>query len=168
MLSNFDIEKLCKFYRLPLIAICMKNELPMAVKDGCYIINMQSSTQGNGTHWIALYVFKLNAFYFDSFGALPPNEVMAFIKRRQGCHLFYNNWIIQDLKSDACGWYCIAFLTFLHQNRNKNLQQVFNEFTNNFHDDTTKNDEILKYFFNSSQNHNRPSVMNKFLKISII
>ena len=64
----------------------MKNELPTKVKDGCYIINMQSSTQGNGTHWVALYVQKSNAFYFDSFGALPPNDIMTFIKQRKGCH----------------------------------------------------------------------------------
>jgi hypothetical protein len=164
MLSNFDIEKLCKFYRLPLIAICMKNELPTVVKDGCYIINMQSSHQGNGTHWVGLYVYKLDAFYFDSFGAIPPNEIMAFVKRRKGCHLYYNNWIIQDLSSQACGWFCIAFLIYMHQNRNRDLKQMFNEFTNNFHDDTTKNDEILKSFFASSGVFNRPVLVKNFIK----
>ena len=164
MLSNFDIEKICKFYRLPLIAICMKNELPTKVKDGCYIIiNMQSSTQGTGTHWVALYVHKSNAFYFDSFGALPPNEIMAFVKQRKGCHLYYNNWIIQDLKSDACGWYCIAFLIYMHQNRNRDLKEVYNEFSNNFVDDTAKNDEILKSFFASSATFQRPALLKNFI-----
>ena len=55
MITNFELERLAKFYRLPLISICMKNELPSTVSDGCYIINMQSSTQGNGSHWEALY-----------------------------------------------------------------------------------------------------------------
>lgn len=164
MLSNFDIEKLCKFYKLPLIAICMKDELPTVVKDGCYVINMQSSTQGNGTHWIGLYIHKSNAFYFDSFGAVPPNEVLSFVKRKQGCHLFYSNWITQDLKSDACGYYCIAFLIYLHQNRSKDLKQIFNEFTNNFHDDTTKNDEVLKSFFASSATFQRPALLKNFIK----
>lgn len=164
MLSNFDIEKLCKFYRLNLIAICMKDELPTTVKDGCYVINMQSSHQGNGTHWVGLYVFKSNAFYFDSFGALPPNEVLSFVKRRKGCHLFYSNWITQDLKSQACGWYCIAFLIYLHENRNKDLKQVFNDFVNNFQDDTAKNDEILKSFFSSSSEFQRPALLKNFIK----
>jgi hypothetical protein len=31
----------------------MKNEMPKKLIDGCYIINLQSSTQGNGTHWTA-------------------------------------------------------------------------------------------------------------------
>ena len=163
MLSNFDIEKICKFYRLPLVSICMKNEMPTAVKDGCYVINMQSSTQGNGTHWVALYVHKSNAFYFDSFGAPPPDEVMPFVKKRKGCHLYYNRWIIQDLKSDACGWYCIAFLIYMHQNRNKDLKEVFNEFSNNFLDDTSKNDEILKSFFASSATFQRPALLKNFI-----
>ena len=124
---------------------------------------MQSSTQGNGTHWVALYVHKSNAFYFDSFGALPPNEIMAFVKQRKGCHLYYNNWIIQDLKSDACGWYCIAFLIYMHQNRNKDLKEVFNEFSNNFLDDTAKNDEILKSFFASSATFQRPALLKNFI-----
>ena len=51
MLSNFDLEKLAGFYKLPLIGIHMKNEMPKKPVDGCYIINLQSSTQGNGTHW---------------------------------------------------------------------------------------------------------------------
>ena len=164
MLSNFDIEKICKFYRLPVVSICMKNELPTKVKDGCYIINMQSSTQGNGTHWVALYVQKSNAFYFDSFGALPPNEVIMLVKQRKGCHLYYSNWIVQDLKSEACGWYCIAFLTFMHQNRNRDLKEVFNEFSNNFLDDTSKNDEILKSYFSSSASFGQPSLLKNFIK----
>ena len=164
MLSNFDIEKICKFYRLPVVAICMKNELPTIVKDGCYVINMQSSTQGTGTHWVGLYVYKNNAFYFDSFGALPPNDVIMFVKQKKGCHLYYSNWIIQDLKSENCGWFCIAFLIFMHQNRQKNLKDVFNDFTNNFLDDTTKNDDILKSFFASSGVFQRPALVKNFIK----
>ncbi len=164
MLSNFDIEKICKFYRLPVVSICMKNELPMKVIDGCYIINMQSSYQGTGTHWVALYVYKNNSFYFDSFGAIFPNEIMTFVKKRKGCHLYYSNWIIQDLKSENCGWYVIAFLIYMHQNRQKNLKDVFNDFTNNFHDDTTKNDEILKSFFASSGVFQRPALVKNFIK----
>ena len=46
MLSNFDLERLANFYHLPLVAVEMKDELPSKVKDGCYIINLQSSTVG--------------------------------------------------------------------------------------------------------------------------
>ena len=163
MLSNFDIEKICKFLKLPLVSICMKNEMPSRVKDGCYIVNMQSSTQGNGTHWVGLFLYKTQTFYFDSFGASPPDEIMKFVKKRKDCHLFFNNWIIQDLKSESCGWFCIAFLKYLYQNLQSDLKVVYNDFVNNFADDTKLNDDILKSFFSSSSDHNRPAVMNKFL-----
>ena len=164
MLSNFDIEKICKFYKLPLIAITMKDELPRIVKNGCYVINMQSSTQGNGTHWVALFIYKTNAFYFDSFGGLPPTEIMKFVKKRKECHLYYNNWIIQNLKSSHCGWYSISFLKYMYQNILQDLKTAYNDFVNNFEDDTTKNDDILRSFFASSVSHDSPSLVNKFLK----
>lgn len=164
MITNFELERLAKFYRLPLISICMKNELPSTVSDGCYIINMQSSTQGNGSHWVALYVIKDNSYYFDSFGSVCPNEIIKFIKQRKGCHLLYNNWIIQDLKSESCGWYCLAFLLYMWENRTRqNYKEVYNEFVNNFVDDTTKNDDILKSFFATSTIERRPTVLKKFI-----
>ena len=56
MLSNFDLERLADFYHLPLVTIEMKDELPSKVKEGCYIINLQSSTAGQGTHWLSLFI----------------------------------------------------------------------------------------------------------------
>ena len=60
MLSNIDLEELSKHYKLPLIAVTMKDELPNKLQNGNYIINLQSSTQGNGTHWTALKVINNN------------------------------------------------------------------------------------------------------------
>lgn len=40
---------------------------------GAYIINIQSSEDGSGTHWVSLYLAKKKAFYSDSFGLPPPN-----------------------------------------------------------------------------------------------
>ena len=164
MLSNFELERLAKFYKLPLISICMKNELPNTVKNGCYIINMQSSTQGNGTHWVALFVYQNNGYYFDSFGATPPIEITKFVKKRKGCHLLYNNFIIQDLKSENCGWYCLAFLIYMYGKLQSDLKQVYNEFVNNFLDDTTENDKILQSYFSSLSGNMRPYVLRKFIK----
>ena len=164
MLSNFELERLAKFYKLPLISICMKNELPNTVKNGCYIINMQSSTQGNGTHWVALFVYQNNSYYFDPFGAVSPNEVTQFVKKRKGSHLLYNNFIIQDLKSENCGWFCLAFLIHMYGKLQSDLKQVYNEFVNNFLDDTTENDKILQSYFSSSSGNMRPYVLTKFIK----
>ena len=165
MINNFDLEKIAKFYKLPLVSICMKDELPTKPKEGCYIVNMQSSTSGQGTHWISFFFFKNICYYFDSFGASPPLEVINFIKKKKGSHLFFNNFIIQDLKSSNCGYFALAFLLYMYANREKsNLKDVYNEFVNNFADDTTKNDGILKSLFSSTLSNASPSILKNFIK----
>jgi hypothetical protein len=166
MLSNFDLERLAEFYNLPLVAVAMKDELPATVKDGCYIINLQSSTSGSGTHWLGLFIYKSNAYYFDSFGAPPSVEIIKFVKKRKGCHLYYNNFIIQDLKSGNCGFYALAFLLwcFSYILLSKDMKNMFSDFVNTFVDDTKENDKILKEFFETSVKQNRPSVLSRFLK----
>ncbi len=41
----------------------MKDELPSKLKRGYYVINLQSSNVGNGSHWTALYYSPENSFY---------------------------------------------------------------------------------------------------------
>jgi len=166
MLSNFDLERLAEFYNLPLVAVAMKDELPATVKDGCYIINLQSSTSGSGTHWLGLFIHKNNAYYFDSFGAPPSVEIIKFVKKRKGCHLYYNNFIIQDLKSGNCSFYALAFLLWCYSYilLSKDMKNMFSDFVNTFVDDTKENDKILKEFFETSVKPNRPSVLSRFLK----
>jgi len=166
MLSNFDLERLAEFYHLPLVAVTMKDELPEKVEDGCYIINLQSSTSGNGTHWLGLFIHKNNAYFFDSYGAPPSIEIMKFVKKRKGCHMYYNNFIIQDLKSVSCGFYALAFLLWCYSYVlfSKDMKHMFNDFVEAFVDDTTKNDKILKDFFATSAPSNRPPVLSRFLK----
>jgi hypothetical protein len=119
MINNFDLEKIAKFYRLPLVSICMKNELPNKPKEGCYIVNMQSSSAGSGTHWVAFFFFKNICYYFDSFGASSPLEIINFIKNKKGSHLYFNNFIIQDLKSSNCGYFALAFLLYVAKSTKK-------------------------------------------------
>jgi hypothetical protein len=144
----------------------MKDELPAKVVDGCYIINLQSSTSGNGTHWLSLFIHKQNSYFFDSYGAPPSVEIMKFVKKRKGCHMYYNNFIIQDLKSVNCGFYALAFLLWCYSYVlfSKDMKNMFNDFVKAFDDDTTKNDKILKDFFATSETANRPSVLSRFLK----
>ena len=166
MLSNFDLERLAEFYHLPLVAVTMKDELPEKVEDGCYIINLQSSTSGNGTHWLSLFIHKNHSYFFDSYGAPPSVEIMKFVKKRKGCHMYYNNFIIQDLKSVNCGFYALAFLLWCYSYVlfSKDMKNMFNDFVKAFDDDTTKNDKILKDFFATSETANRPYVLSRFLK----
>ena len=51
--------------------------------NGAYIINLQNSNDGNGTHWYCLYIENKHAMYFDSYGGPPPKEVVKFFKRKK-------------------------------------------------------------------------------------
>jgi hypothetical protein len=44
------------------------------------------------------------------------------------------------------------------------MKNMYSDFVDAFSDDTTKNDRILKDFFATSEQQNRPSVLSRFLK----
>ena len=93
-----------------------------------------------------MHIRDKQAIYFDSFGCVPPLNVINFVKQRSKTKLGYNNFIIQDLKSDACGFYCIGFILFVSQSKNKNIYKSTNDFIKMFKDDTLKNALILKEY----------------------
>ena len=81
MLSNYDIEEIEHFYKIDIVVV-MKDEL-IKIKpiSGNYIINLESSKDGNGTHWMALIIEDFDCIYFDSYGYLPPKEIITYCKR---------------------------------------------------------------------------------------
>jgi hypothetical protein len=134
-LSNIELTKLIDKMKLPINDIIMRDEEHLMKKDGFYIINLDKSS-GNGTHWTVLYYHPLKSYYNDSFGFVPPLEVEKKIKP-----YLYNDKDIQDWNSSACGWYCLAFIKFLHDKQNKEM--AFKEFLKMFKTKTTNNDDIL-------------------------
>ena len=165
MLSNFQIEKIAKDLKLklPLENILMKNELTKPKVNYNYIINLQSSYQGSGSHWTGLIVEQHESFYFDSFGVEPSYEVIQFCKKmKPKHHLFYNNWIIQDLDSDLCGWYCIGLILYVSKLRKKyiSLHECCNDYVNMFKDETKDNAQVLKSFFKPYRIHYKNILMD--------
>jgi hypothetical protein len=151
MLSNFQIAEIAKdlSIKLPLENIVMKNELK-SPKIANYVVNLQSDTEGNGTHWTALIIEDKDSFFFDSFGALPSLEIIQFCRKRKGDHhLYFNNWIIQDLRSELCGWYCLGLLFYVKIYRSKftSLTNCCNAYINLFKDETEDNADVLKEYF---------------------
>jgi hypothetical protein len=58
----------------------MKDELVNhKPKSGNYIINLESSTSGSGTHWMSMKISNKQCFYQDSFGVIPPKEIIDFL-----------------------------------------------------------------------------------------
>ena len=128
----------------------MKDMLPRTTKNGNYIINLESSMNGknNGSHWTCLIVDDQNAMFYDPYGAPPSIEIRDFVKRRKNAHLGFNNWVVQDLESENCGYFVLSFLIYVSAfGEGANLYGRANEYLNRFVDDTRKNDEILRSSF---------------------
>lgn len=98
---------------IPLMAVLNKDELKHIIpKSGGYVINLQDSTDGYGTHWLGLWIDnkKKTAVYYDSYGIDEPIAVNEFIKRSKANKTLRNDKQIQSIKSGGCGQYCIEFL----------------------------------------------------------
>ena len=141
-LSNFDLEDLAMKYNLPLVGVYSKDELPKKLQVGSYYINLQDSTEGQGSHWLLIKIFdKKNALYFDSFGQPAPLEVLVFLKNYKPVP--YSNREIQNIDSSRCGLYVVACDRYMSTIRRRQMLEQFDDFLNMFTADTKKNDGIL-------------------------
>jgi hypothetical protein len=138
-LSNFEIERIISNLGLQNVFNgCVSKDNLNILKRGFYIINLQSSEDGNGTHWCCLYVVNpVYSIWFDSFGFPPPKEIESKLNLYD-----FNKQGIQNINSSACGYYCIAFMKFVQGKTNPLL--AFNTFIKLFNKNTKYNDEILK------------------------
>ena len=91
--------------------------LPSKLKTGFYITNLQSSRDGDGSHWTSFYYNPKCSYYFDPYGFVPTVEVEIKIKP-----YIYNDIDIQSYSSTACGYYCIAFIIYMNSQKNFSKQ----------------------------------------------
>lgn len=160
MLSNFDIEKMASKFDLPIVGVYQKDMLkdaPMTI--GSYYINQQNSTDGNGTHWTLAKIYcdeerdgecdgikMAKALYFDPFGLNMAKEVEEFLAPFKP--IPFNNKQIQNVRSDSCGWYCVACDYALeHKQNGETYLEDYEKFLEHFRDDPKKNLTLLKEFF---------------------
>ena len=141
-LSNFNIIDIIKDLQLDYCfgGVYSKDQLPKDLTwTKFYIVNMQDHDEGNGTHWTAFYYNKpLTSIYFDSFGFVAPTDV----ENRINPYVF-NDADVQDYNSSACGYFCIAFIKFLHNKTD--TQEAYKTFLKLFKLNTLKNDKILQH-----------------------
>jgi hypothetical protein len=139
--SSLDLEQIANTLKLPLVGIYSKDTLPNRCYVGSYIINMEDSDVGNGSHWVLLKVFKTKeAIYFDSFGLSPPMQIKDFVKGT----IATSNREIQDIDATTCGYFCLACDHYMtYQKQHRPIYERFDDFLNIFKADTKKNDEIL-------------------------
>ena len=166
MLTNIDIERICKKLDLPIVGVYSKNELyNIPRKTGSYYINLMDDNKvdgngENGSHWVLAKIYcdddrdeaeeesrhKLcHALYFDSFGFGMPKAVSSFLKPFKP--VYCNNREIQNINSTECGWYCIACDYALeHHQVGETYLEDYEKFLNIWSDKPTKNLTILKQF----------------------
>ena len=148
-ISNFELADLANSYnvKLSLYDITPKNLLVnyKIRKFMNLIINFAKDGQ-EGTHFVSLIIRCDKAFYFDSFGGYPLDEVVNYCKKHN-LKLGYNTYIIQNIKSTNCGIFCFALIKYL--GKSGDIYKKSDEYINLYDNNTSLNDDILfKYLKN--------------------
>ena len=97
--------------------IALKDAFKSKIKDGFYIVNLDDDN-GQGTHWTCFLINDPYCIYFDSFGLPPPNDIRKYA--RKYAIISFNNQI-QDIRSEACGYYCLDFMKYMSKFRKNQL-----------------------------------------------
>lgn len=146
-LNNFEIQDIMDKKNIFIQGVYSKDMLPTILKKGFYVINIQNSNDGGGSHWTCLYYNGDNDnIYFDSFGSPSPLEVQEKLKNYS-----YNDKQIQNIDSTACGYYCIAFMEYMDRFKNNDIKKTFENFLDIFKTNSKYNDVILKNFVKMRQ-----------------
>jgi hypothetical protein len=137
--TNSQLVRLAKRYNIPLNSICNKDMLAdLFPQRGGYIINMQDSTEGSGTHWVGLWLDLQNgnriSCYYDSFGVDPPLDVINFANRYGSKIMYSSEKVIQNINSGYCGQYVINFLWFMSACGNLPVKKRYQMLISQFHD----------------------------------
>lgn len=113
------------------------------------IVNLQSSTQGGGTHWTLLYNVRPDVvIYFDPIGQLPPESVYQFMLRTRKRHEI-NSHDLQPLGTSSCGWWDVYVEQRLSTGHS--LKEIVRHFSNNL----GNNEQLLRIYFT-------PNLRNEF------
>jgi hypothetical protein len=139
-LTNIQIDALLK--NIKNYKGCFsKDEIRTKLADGYYVINLQDSNDGNGSHWCCLFVSKYFDLYFDSYGFICPENIEQLCDK-----IIYSEKMLQSLNSSSCGYYVILFIMYMNKFdiNDKMLIVKYNNFINLFNNDVNMNDKILK------------------------
>ena len=113
-----------------------------------YIINLDSKI-GPGTHWVSVIIESSKILYFDSFGLIPPYELINLRSE-----YYYNFLQYQPIKSFLSGYYCLYFLNEFNKLKELDSIKKFNKIIEPFSiTDFEYNDNFIKkYFINIYEN----------------
>lgn len=94
------------------------------------IIFNESKHDESGSHFVAIYSDKDIVYYFDSLGLKCENEyILKFVKTFNKSFI-QNKQQIQSYNSIFCGYFCLAFIIFMFQEKNFScIKQFYNLFS---------------------------------------
>lgn len=121
--SDSDLRKLARNVRVRLTGIGSIYDLHPIQNTSKYIFLIHPKGTMAG-HWVAAVVHKKIAFYFDSFGIPPPEQIVRALGHRQ---ILYNSTQIQALNQNHCGQFCVMFLKEVRS------PKTFSDYLNQFH-----------------------------------
>lgn len=143
MLSNIQIDNAAKVLNIPRFrGTFSKDLLPTPMQPGFYVVNMQNSVSRSGrglpgTHWVLCEVGPKSSYYVDSFGVVPPTEIIS----RATTPIHYSKTDIQNLESSLCGYYCLYLM--IQRSRGRGYKSIIGDFKK----DTGKNSTVIDKFF---------------------
>lgn len=120
LLSNFDFDDIYRKnsgYLGTHNKDLLKNVKIPKRKKSFAIINMQNYREGEGTHWVAVFIDpKAKVIsYYDSFGIPPPIDVNRWLMgmtsdSKKPFKFYYHSTQHQDIQSVACGFFVRYFI----------------------------------------------------------
>lgn len=115
MTTDRDLYEIAKQQGIKIDAIVFKDQLKTLTLARNIILNLESSNH-HGSHWTSLFISNDNrpfGFYTDSFGILPPVDVIEFCRDRGIDVLIYNKVQFQDIHSGYCGELSVSMIGLL-------------------------------------------------------
>lgn len=109
----------------------------------CFLVVNTDVAAEPGEHWVAIGLQSGGrGVFFNSFG-LPPlvPEIQDFIRKHAPNQLQFCNIVLQDAKTQSCGYYCIAFVK--HMARGGTLQSFVGYFTHAHGNIVRRNETLL-------------------------
>jgi hypothetical protein len=125
-MTNIEIMKKAKKLNLPNFKYRMRDELkkdsPLKIEFG--VLNLDKS-DGAGTHHCAWYKNNNKKIYFDSYGIVPPIELVKYLKSP----ILYNTYQIQQFNDTNCSEWALYVLDKL--NKGNEFVDIILEIVNN-------------------------------------
>jgi hypothetical protein len=155
MITDTDLRQIATKYKIPVNDIFMKDQPPLKIKYGGYIINLDDESLGRGgTHFVSLWIPKYpkqDIIYYDTFGFAVPQSIINWIRLRGGIYkksrIVYNDKHIQNVNSGGCGIYSLFFINFMARHKSiYNSIALLEKYNNLWSDDTKNNLNLLKEY----------------------